>query len=237
MTAPRLALMMLIVGLSAACSTPAHRPLDPVQRDRIQRLGVLSPALPEAYDVRMVVHPGESLGLVGLLLAEGHHWLRSDDFNQAVKSLNGPGCSNSFRQHLEAGLQASGYELVRMRVPRSLRQPGFLDRYPPADGSVDAYLDLYSELVGYTAAGANTPYRPTVHLNVRLVRARDHRVLYQDRIAYNAFGDGDGAITLSPAQGYAFASIGQLLQQPGDALEGLQLAMQTTGEVLGRQLR
>lgn len=237
MASVRTVLIAILAGLTVACAAPQHRPLDPSQTRGIQRLGVLTPALPEAYDVRMVVHPGESLGLVGMLLAEGDRLFKADDFNQVVSDHGNTACRNSFRQHLEAGLASSGYELVRLPVPRPLRQPGFLDRYPTDNGTVDAYLDLYSELVGYTAAGANTPYRPTVYLNVRLVRARDHRVLYQDRIAYNPFGDGDGAITLRAETAYSFRGMEQLLAQPDRALEGLQVAMQTTGEVLGRQLR
>ncbi|WP_420467999.1 hypothetical protein [Panacagrimonas sp.] len=230
-------LIALAALATTACAAPQHRPYDPAQRERIQRLAVLTPALPEEYDVRMVVHPGESLGVVGMLLAQGDMLVKSDDFNDAVRSQGFGNCRTSFRQHLEAGLSASGYELVPWKVWRPHGQLGFMDRYPTGDGSVDAYLDLYSGLVGYTAAGANTPYRPTVYLNVRLVRASDHRVLYQDRIAYNPFGDGGGAITLTAERGYEFRGFEQLVARPDHAMEGLQVAMRATGEALAMQLR
>jgi hypothetical protein len=229
--------MLLLAALLGACSAPQHRPYDPVQRERVQRLALLTPSLPEAYDVRIVVHPGESLGLVGMLVAEGDMLIKSDDFNTRLRQQGHRNCSTSFSQHLQAGLTESGYELVPWRVWRSPGSSGFLDRYPQSDGSVDAYLDLYSERVGYTAAGLGTPYRPTVYLNVRLVRASDHRVLYQDRIAYNAFGDGDGAITLSAGRDYEFRGIDHLLADPDHAFEGLQVAMRATGEALALQLR
>ena len=232
-----LVLVLVLATLLGACSTPRHRPYDPVQRERIQRLALLTPSLPDDYDVRIVVHPGQSLGLVGLLVAEGDMLIKSDEFNDRMRQQGHRDCSTSFSQHLQAGLTESGYKVVPRWVRRSPGSFGFLEHYPQSDGSVDAYLDLYSERVGYTATGLGTPYRPTVYLNVRLVRASDHRVLYQDRIAYNAFGDGDGAITLSAGRDYEFRGIDHLLADPDHAFEGLQVAMRATGEALAQQLR
>ncbi|MGH8516120.1 MAG: hypothetical protein ACREUE_01535 [Panacagrimonas sp.] len=233
----RRVLVLMVLGLLATgCAAPLHRPYDPAVRHQIRTIGLLTPAVSDEVAVRMEVHPGESFGVVGMLVAAGDMSGKSGEFMRATRS-KGFVCSNAFQQQLDEGLRAAGYVVHSITVTRSPYEHDFLDHYPPADGSVDAYLDLYTDLIGYTAAGGATPYRPTVHLNVRLVRATDHKVLYQDRIAYNAFGDGDGAITLAPADGYEFARFEQLVADPVKALEGLRLAMRATGEALARQLR
>lgn len=230
-------LTLLGVALTlGGCSAPQHRPYNPVERHQIQRIGLLTPTVPDEVAVRMVVHPGQSLGVLGLLVAAGDMSDKTGDFTRALKSRgfrNGAG----FEAQLKAGLAAAGYQVQTIAAPRGAAQDGYRSRYPAADGSVDAYLDIYSDLIGYTAAGGTTPYRPTVNLNVRLVRAKDHKVLYQDRIAYNAFGDGGGAITLTPARGYEFAEFEHLVANPARAAEGLNVAMRATGDELARQLR
>jgi hypothetical protein len=232
----RLLALMVMGLLASGCTAPMHRPYDPGMKHQIRSIGLLTPAVPDEVAVRMDVHPGESFGVVGMLVAATDMSSKSGEFTRATRS-KGFVSSSAFQQQLDAGLRGAGYQVHRIDVSRSPTDQAFLDQYPPANGSVDAYLDLYADLIGYTAAGGATPYRPTVHLNVRLVRAADHRVLYQDRIAYNAFGDGDGAITLAPADGYEFARFEQLVSDPVKALEGLRLAMRATGEALARQLR
>lgn len=232
-------LILCVLGLAlllGGCAAPSHRAYNPVERNRVQRIGLLTPTVPDEVAVRMAVHPGQSLGLLGLLVAQGDMSDKTSDFTRALYRRgfrNGAG----FEQQLTAGLAQAGYEVRTIAAPRAEAQPSFRSRYPDADGSVDAYLDIYSDLIGYVATSASTPYRPTVNLNVRLVRARDHKVLYQDRIAYNAFGDGDGAITLPAARGYEFSHYDDLTAQPDRAVEGLQVAIRATGETLARQLR
>lgn len=230
-----LAVTLLMLSLGA-CSSVKHKPYKPADRQQVQRIGLLTPAVPDRLAVRMVIHPGQSLGLVGMLLAEGDMGGKTGDFTRAMHE-QGMYCRRDFIRQIEQGLAQGGYLVEPISVARPHNEYAFLDRYPTSNGRVDAYLDLYTDLVGYTAAGGGTPYRPTVYLYVRLVSARDHQVLYQDRIAYNAFGNGDGAITLTPAAGYEFAAFDQLMAQPQKALQGLQLAMRATSDELVRQLR
>lgn len=233
----RRALVLVGLGLLVAgCAGPTHRAYNPIARQQVQRIGLLTPAVSDHIAVRMDVHPGLSLGVVGMLVAATDMSGKSTEFMRAARN-EGFVCSHTFLEQLEAGLNQAGYEVHPITVMRPRREYAFIEHYPPADGSVDAYLDVYSDLIGYAAAGGSTPYRPTVHLNVRMVRASDHKVLYEDRIAYNAFGDGNGAITLTPIAGYEFAGFEQLVADPTRALEGLRLAMRATGEALARQLQ
>jgi hypothetical protein len=232
-------MLLTLLGVAlflGGCAAPAHRAYNPSERNQIRSIGLLTPTVPDEVAVRMMVHPGQSLGLLGLLVARGDMSGKTGEFTRSLRSRgfrNGAG----FEAQLKAGLTAAGYRVSTISAPRPREQDAFRNQYPKSDGSVDAYLDLYSDLIGYVAAGGNTPYRPTVNLNVRLVRARDHKVLYQDRIAYNPFGDGDGAITLPPAPGFEFAAYGDLTANPAKAAEGLNLAIRAAGDELARQLR
>lgn len=234
----RLAALLMLAGALTlgGCASQKHRAYNPAERNQIRSIGLLTPTVPDEVAVRMVVHPGQSLGVIGVLLAEGDMDGKTSQFTRALHT-RGFRSGAGFEEQLKAGLTASGYIVRTIAAPRSLAQDGYRNQYPKADGSVDAYLDLYSDLIGYTAAGGGTPYRPTVYLNLRLVRAADHKVLYQDRIAYNAFGDGGGAITLNAARGYEFAEFEQLMAQPAKAQEGLRLAMRAAGDEVARQLR
>lgn len=228
--------VLMATLMFGGCAAQAHRPYNPVERHQIRSIGMLTPTVPDEVAVRMVIHPGQSLGLVGVLVAEGDMDGKTHAFTRLMRT-RGFRSGAGFEQQLQAGLVAAGYRVRRIPAPRASAEGGYRSQYPTADGSVDAYLDLYSDLIGYTAAGGGTPYRPTVYLNVRLVRAADHRVLYQDRIAYNAFGDGDGAITIDPARGYEFAAFDSLMAQPDKAQEGLRLAMRAAGDEVARQLQ
>lgn len=236
--------MKQLIGLSllglallfTGCAAPQHRPLNPVERAQVRRIGLLTPTVPDDVAVRMVVHPGQSLGVLGMLVAAGDMHDKTADFTRALRT-RGFRSGAGFESQLHAGLLAAGYQVSVIPAPRTAQGEGWREQYPRDDGTVDAYLDIWSDLIGYTAVGATTPYRPTVHLNVRLVRAHDHRVLYQDRIAYNAYGDGGGAITLTAVRGYEFLAYAELMADPARAAEGLNLAMRATGDALARQLR
>ncbi|MGQ0501367.1 MAG: hypothetical protein ACT4P0_01975 [Panacagrimonas sp.] len=226
----------MTIVLLGGCASPHHRAYDPVARSNIQTIGLLTPALPDQVSVRVVVHPGEGLGVVGKLLAESEMNGKSSTLTRAIRTLDA-NFRNTFQDLLTKGLESAGYRVQPFQAWRFRSEYEFLREYPQNNGTVDAFLDVYSSLVGYTAAGLGTPYRPTFNLHVRLVRASDHKVLYQDEIAYNAFGDGDGAVTISAERGYEFRAFEDLMAAPDKALRGLQVAMRATGDELARQLR
>ncbi|MGQ0621040.1 MAG: hypothetical protein ACT4QA_14160 [Panacagrimonas sp.] len=231
-----LLVVLMCASALAACAAPRHRPYDPAVRTQIRSIGVLTPAVTDKVSVRLMVHPGESFGVVGMLVAEGEMSGKTNEFTR-VLGERGFRTKPEFRADLLTSLGAAGYALSAIDVFRPIGQYGFLERYPADDGSVDAYLDLNSPLIGYTAAGYDTPYRPTVQLGVRLVRAKDHKVLYQDTISYNAFGDGDGAITLMATREFEFNAFEDLIAGPVRAVDGLREAMRSIGQELARQLR
>lgn len=231
----RFASLILIALSLGACSGFKHRPLDPTDRQGIRTIGLLTPAVPNDIEVKMNIHPGRSLGVVGTFFANEDMRGKSKDFCEVVRG-QGFDSSQRFTPQLIAGLEEAGYKVKLIPLTREVDKGSFLKRYPKGNGSVDAYLDLYSDMIGFAAAGGTTPYRPSLLLHVRLVRADNQAVIYQDAIAYNAFGDGDGAVTLPPAPQYAFDGFKALMENPGKAIEGLQVAMRETGRALARLL-
>lgn len=234
----RLVAAWVVAAVLTGCASSPHRTqaFDPAERTGIHTIGVLTPALSDEVAVRLFVHPVESLGVIGMLIAAGDMSGKTHEFTSALNS-RGFICQRQFRDDLLAGLRSAGYEVRVVPTDRPRDEYAFASRYPDGDPSIDAYLDLYSGLVGYTAAGISTPYRPTVYLGARLVRARDHRVLYQDAIAYNAFGDPRDMVTIAPTTDYDFMAFNDLMAGQDRAVEGLRVALKATGNELARQLR
>lgn len=235
MIAARSVWLVMLALAASACSAPAHRPYDPALRGQIRTIGLPPPAVSERTAVRLMVHPIEGLGMVGLVIAEGDMSAKTADFSRAMQ-LRGYRGQAQFHRGLVHALSDAGYRVQALKLAREPGNHAFLEHYPAADGTVDAYLDVYSNLIGYAAAGVSTPYRPTVHLTARLVRASDGRTLWQDRIAYNDFGQHD-AVTIAATDAYQFQAYEQLMADPDRAYAGLQTALRATGDELARQLR
>jgi hypothetical protein len=234
----RLVAALIVAAALGGCAASPHRQqaFNPAERTAIRTIGVLTPALSDEVAVRLFVHPVESLGVIGMLIAAGDMSGKTHEFTSALNA-RGFICQSQFREDLLQGLRAAGYEVRVVPTDRPRDEYGFATRYPDGDKSIDAYLDLYSGLIGYTAAGISTPYRPTVYLGARLVRATDHRVLYQDAIAYNAFGDPRDMVTIAPTSDYDFQAFNDLMARQDRAVEGLRVALKATGNELARQLR
>jgi hypothetical protein len=230
--------LILIVALllNAACATRSFQAYDPASRHQIKRIGVLTPGLPQGLDVRLRVHPGDSFGMIGMLVGEREMLGKGRRFSDAVSS-EGFHYESFFRDQLILALRAEGYEVVPIPVGRRYDELRFLERYPANEAGVDAYLDLYSARVGYAAVAANTPYRPNVYMFARLIAADGGKVLFQDQVAYNALGDEGDAITVPGQPGYEFSSFDELVADRPHAVEGLKLALQSTGAALARQLQ
>ena len=231
-----MAALIAAAAITGCASTPRQQAFNPAERTGIRTIGVLTPAISDEIAVRLFVHPVESLGVIGMLIAAGDMSGKTHEFTHALNA-RGFMCRRQFRDDLLDGLRAAGYEVRVVPTTRPAGEYAFAAAYPQGDQSIDAYLDLYSGLVGYTAAGISTPYRPTVYLGARLVRAKDHRVIYQDAIAYNAFGEPRDMVTIAPTTDYDFQAFDDLMARQDRAVEGLRVALKATGTELARQLR
>lgn len=232
----RWVIVAVVVSLNAACATQAPQPYDPSVRGHVKRIGVLTPGLSNQLEVRLRVHPGDSFGVIGMVFGQGEMERKSERFTAAVNE-DGFRYEHYFRDRLLSSLREAGYEVVPIPIGRRYDELAFLERYPVNEARVDAYLDIYAERIGYLATAASTPYRPSLAISARLLEPSGGRILFQDRIAYNALGDEGEAITLEGAGEFQFGEFEELIGGCARAIEGLKLALAETGEELARQLR
>ncbi|WP_029889733.1 hypothetical protein [Polycyclovorans algicola] len=232
-----LLLAVLTLGLLSACASLPQQAYDPADRQQIKTIGLLTPSMASDLDVRMMIHPGASFGIVGALIAEGDMSKKSEKFSASVRAHNFS-AQREMAQYITAALQRAGYTVVPVSVNRDIGEQTFMESYAIANSPpVDAYLDLYTTLVGYTAAGATTAYRPTVRLGAKLVRAGDQQTLYTDHIWYNPFGEPKDAITLAASSRFDYDDFDALIADSKRATDGLHEAMTAASEALSQQLR
>ncbi len=84
---------------------------------------------------------------------------------------------------------------------------------------------------GYLAAGigSDTPYRPVLYLETRLVRASDKAVLMSDRIRYNPVNQVTQVITIPPDPAYDFKDFDTLVGHPDSAMAGAESGIGAVG--------
>lgn len=232
----RLALLAGLVLLAGCAGQPAV-PYDRASAGDIRTIGVLTPSFPEHPSVILASSVGQSLGLLGALVDAGMRSSRESSFGSL---LDGQGFSvgDAFQQSLVAGLQAHGYTVAIIPVPREKRD--FLPDYHVVTAvNADAYLDVVSLGYGYIAAGVGNanPYRPVFGVKCRLVRASDAAVLMQDSVIYNQVNPRGHVITIAPDPAYQFIDFDTLMADPPRSIAGLHGAVEQTARSIADLLR
>lgn len=228
------AVTLAAVSTLGACASLPQQPFNHAANPQIRTIGLLSPDISPELAVHVAVGAGASFGLIGGLIDAGVESSKTGDFNEAMKQkgLNMPG---TLYADVARALAANGYRVKPVAVARG--DGGLLESYPPADGSVEAYLDLSSSIIGYESAGATTPYRPTIGLTCKLVSARDGTLLMQDTIAYNPFGNSNTAVTIPPDTKFEFPGFSDIMADPDKAAAGLKVASVATAQAVGQLLK
>lgn len=236
----RLGAVLTALALLAGCATKPAIPLDRTSAKEIKTIGILTPDMPTGPSAILASTPGQSFGLVGALIDAGIESSRESDLKAVL-------AGKSFTPYdrlmggIKAALEAQGYEVKQIAVARTVRGE-FLKTYPAANTEkVDAYLDVVLFRYGYGAAGisASTPYRPSIETRVRLVDAKDTRVLMEDIVFYNRIFTAleTNNVTIAPDPEYSFAAFSDLTNNPDKAVEGLDLAFVKSTEAVGVLLR
>lgn len=226
--------------LLAGCNTTPAIPFDSGSAKEIKTIGILTPDMPTGPSAILASTVGQSFGLIGALVDAGMQSARESDLRNILSQ-------GEFHAHdkLMTGvistLEGQGYEVRRVAVTRTERGQ-FLKSYPTSNTeNVDAYLDIVMLGYGYVAAGisSGTPYRPIAQTRLRLVSAKDSRVLKEDVIHYNRLNEGyeTNNVTISPDPAYSFNDFAALERNPAKAVEGLEVAFVKSTEAIGSLLR
>jgi hypothetical protein len=230
----------LLVGfLISGCAGLPEIPYDRMSAGQIRNVGILTPSMPKDASVILASSVGQSFGLVGAIVDAELQANRERHFKTIVTQQKFS-IQDTFLDRLKEQLQTRGFMVSAVTVARPSAK--FLEKYPTA-GDVDAYLDLVVTNYGYVSAGigSSTPYRPLFLMQVRLVNAKTSSVLMQDSILYNpvgpAVGNGQKAVTISPAPMYEFPDFDRLEATPQTAVEGLRDAAYQSADSVGNLLK
>lgn len=235
----RYSLILCAVLAVASCATP-EIPYDRAA-ENVKTIGIIEPGLPDGPTVVLASTVGQSFGLVGALVDAGLQAARDSKFQGALDDA-----SYSERERFVASvkiaLEMRGYVVVPVSATRA-KATAFMTKYPPkADANVDGYLDLVVGNYGYVSAGIgdSTPYRPSMSVRVKLVRADDAKVLMEDAVVYNPVGPaiaGARAVTISPNPVYSFKDFDTLMGDRADAVKGLQDSVDQTAQTISTLLK
>lgn len=226
------------VLLLAACASTPEIPFE--RTAQIKTIGVLSPGIPSGPSVVLASSVGQSFGLIGALVDAGMESNRESQFEGLMKTDHFV-FGDTFKDSLTAQLKEQGYTVVD--VPAERKSGDYVEKYPAAGGTADAYLDVVVVSYGYIASGigADTPYRPFVVAKCRLLRASDSSVLMQDAVIYNRvmnqYPANDKAVTIPPDPKFTFANFDSLVAYPKDAASDLGIAAKETSKALGTLLK
>ncbi len=231
---------LIAIGLAiSACASP-EIPYDR-SAENIRTIGLVAPAFPDHPTVVLASTVGQSFGLVGALVDAGLEANRDLKFRDMIGRANFSE-HDKFVDRVTAALQMRGYAVVSVSATRP-KATDFVAKYPGKDvTNVDAYLDLVVKSYGYVAAGigSSTPYRPSLSLAVKLVRATDAKVLMQDAVVYNPVGPAAAqghSVTVAPNPAYSFVDFDALMANPENAVSGLQDATEQSSEAISVLLK
>ena len=128
-----------------------------------------------------------------------------------------------------------GFTVTRVPGERpAAERARFLAKYPPIK-KADAFLDVYVTYVGFEAPKSSSAYEPRLEICARLVRARDGRTLFQDRVIYGMVENSDDAILVRADDKLGFRNRAALQLNPTRTARALQAAIDAAAWELARQ--
>ncbi|MBX9697951.1 MAG: hypothetical protein K2X74_00885 [Acetobacteraceae bacterium] len=230
----RRCLTMLLLGLAVLTGGCATRvPLDAQAAASVQRLGVVTPALPDGPTSLLRHSPGLHFGLAGgiadaLLQLERQRQLR------AALESRGFDVRVRWAAMLEEALRGAGFAVVTVPAPRP--ETRFLAAYPTAE--VDAFLDIVLVSYGYQAAHIAAPFQPHARIRARLATPAG-RTLMEEEFQVgpdSPLGFGDLTFVASGTR-HAFARSGEAVENPDRVVAGVEEAMATVSRLIAGALR
>lgn len=167
-------------------------------------------------------NPVGYIGLTAVILSSASDTANSDRLREHMGEVDAIG---NFQRYFAQAMEARGTTLqwadpsVDYRArrideePIALRRDQYgLRRTYMRDQSGLPQLDLGLQFVGFAAAGIgeDSPYRPTVIANVRMVGADGRTVMFQKAFHYNPITAGEGAVTIDPDANHVYPGLDEL---------------------------
>ncbi len=227
-------LAFVIVGvLSAGCANIPKQAYNKEANREIRQVTLLEPAAEPDYAVVNLGHPGQSFGLIGLLIASGQISAKTAEFSKAIKA-KGFDLAAEFKAALVAELEAAGYAVTVQKVVRA--KPDFLPKYDNVPPGTQAILDPKLS-AGYYCAASNSEYIPTVRSAVRMMKPDGKQILYQEQITYGYEAGGQEAVTFPADQKYFFDDFDAIMAKLDVALDGMRKGVPIVAKQIADDLR
>jgi hypothetical protein len=231
----KLCLASILTWTLAACGALPTQNFEHSARATIKRVNIVPIGTPEHTQVRIMNPIGAGFGVVGNLVESRRAAWASQAMENTLAAAH-----YDFRASLSNAIAQAvskvGFTITRPVGTRPEKEHGrFLTKYPPVK-KVDAYLDVYATYVGFEAPQSSTAFRPRLELSARLVSAKDHQVLFQDRIIYGCVENTDEEAVLVRAEdNLSFKDRAALQVDPTRTARALQSAIDATAWELAKQ--
>jgi hypothetical protein len=231
----KLCLIAVLTWTLAACGALPSRSFERATRVSIRRIDVVPIGTPERTQVRIMNPIGAGFGVVGNLVESRRAAGASLEMEQVLAAAHYD-FRTSLANSVAQAVSKVGFTINRLTGARPDKEHSrFLTKYP-AGKKVDAYLDVYATYVGFEAPQSSTAYRPRLELSARLVSAKDHQILFQDRIIYGCSENTDeDAVLVRADDRLSFRNRAALQVDPNRTARALQSAIDAAAWELAKQ--
>lgn len=237
------AAMAAIAVTIAGCATPTNPelPFDKTQAGSPKVIGLVKPSIPDraSSPIPMAI-PG---GIAGLLVAGTLAVMKSnrDASLDQIAKTHSFSFAGQFNNSLIAALTAEGYTVKEIDLPRDGTKPitaEMIATHPNL--GVDVILDVTVSGYGYVAASGSddAPYRPYVTTAVQLLPATGVKTtLMKDFVFYNPYNNPKFIVSIPPDPNYNFVHFSDIEASPDNAVQGMLVAADQTGQAIARLLQ
>ncbi|MDB6156523.1 MAG: hypothetical protein JWO04_229 [Gammaproteobacteria bacterium] len=231
----KLCLASILTWTLAACGALPTQNFEHSTRATIKRVDIVPIGTPEHTQVRIMNPIGAGFGVVGNLVEARRAAWASQAMENTLAAAHfdfRASLSNAVTQ----AVRKVGFTITPATGTRPEKEHArFLSAYPQLK-HVDAYLDVYATYVGFEAPQSSTAFRPRLEVSARLVSAKDHQVLFQDRIIYGCVENTDeDAVLVRADDNLSFKDRGALQIDPTRTARALQSAIDATAWELAKQ--
>ena len=233
---PEIGLACILIWTLAACGALPTQDFEHSSRATVRRVDVVPIGTPEHAQARIMNPVGAGFGLVGNFVELRRKVGATQEMESALAAAH-----FDFRTSLTNAIMQAvskvGFTITRQAGERPEKEQGkFLSHYSPSAKKVDAYLDIYATYVGFEAPQSSTAYRPRIEIAARLVSAKDHQILFQDRIVYGCLENTDEeAVLVRADDSLSFRNRAAFQADPNRTARALQSAIDATAWELAKQ--
>ena len=231
---------------------PDHKPLDGAHK----RVALFTVTEPDVYDVRVLRYPGpDSPGItlpgriVGTTVTvagrQADQASRTLRLSQSIKEWNfhiGRTLTDDIKKRLEsAGYTVEEVHVANHRHTTAYRNHKYLGTYPAPSQPVDAYVHVYVEFAGYTAATPTQPYTPTLEVFMDVVNPDTKVRKYATSLVYGGPVPVEDANNLPADPKYTVRDFEWLCAGPAEceenpAVKGLRAASSGIADLATKHL-